>query len=104
MWCAFEGKPLILRAYGEAKLMDESHPEWASAIGEFPSLPGSRQVITLKIEVVQSSCGMGVPLYSYQGDRDGLIKWANKKGEKGVKKYRDQKNRLSLDGKIIQSY
>ncbi len=104
MWCAFEGRPLILRAYGEAKLIDASHPRWSTFMETFPSLPGARQIITLKIDLVQSSCGMGVPFYDYQGERDGLIKWANQKGEVGVKEYRDQKNRLSLDGKSIHSY
>ena len=39
-----------------------------------------------------------MPLYDYQGERDSLIRWAEHQGEDGLLAYREEKNRLSLDG------
>ena len=41
---------------------------------------------------------MGVPNYTYAGDRESLNDWARKKGEEGVKRYWEEKNQVSLDG------
>ena len=81
MFCAFEGKPLILRLYGMAPL------------------PGARQIFELSIDLVQTSCGMGVPLYDFRQQRDQLNQWAEKKGAEAVRQYWQEKNRISLDGK-----
>ena len=42
---------------------------------------------------------MGVPFYSYAGEREQLNAWANKKGEEGIKEYWKEKNQESIDGK-----
>ncbi len=47
---------------------------------------------------MQTSCGFGVPLYDYQGERDSLTRWAEAKGEDGLVDYRAEKNAVSLDG------
>ena len=47
---------------------------------------------------MQTSCGFGVPLYEYQGQRDTLVNWASKKGEEGVKEYQQKNNLVSIDG------
>jgi hypothetical protein len=70
MFCAFEGAPLILRLYGQAKAVHQSDPEWAELLGHFEPLPGTRQIFDMQVDMVQTSCGMAVPLYSYEGDRD----------------------------------
>lgn len=98
MWCAFEGSPVILRAYGQARMHQPSDPTWEDMAALFPLLASARQVFDLHIESVQSSCGMGVPLYDYQGDRNDLITHWEKKGEKGVHAYQQKKNHTSLDG------
>ncbi len=98
MFCAFEGAPLILRLYGQALAYHRSDAYWDSHIGLFPEIPGSRQLIELKIDLVQTSCGMGVPLMEYQGERGQLEAWAAELGEEGLKEYRMQKNTHSIDG------
>ncbi|MEW8397656.1 MAG: pyridoxamine 5'-phosphate oxidase family protein, partial [Candidatus Thiodiazotropha sp.] len=65
----------------------------------FPLLPGGRQIILMDVELVASSCGFGVPLFAYQGQRDALTEWAERKGEKGVRAFQDKYNRLSIDGR-----
>ena len=52
----------------------------------------------MTIDLVQTSCGMAVPYLSYRGDRELLNEWADKKGEEGLKQYREEKNQVSLDG------
>lgn len=99
MFCAFEDNPLILRLYGQAKAYHPRDEAWNELIGHFPALSGARQIFDLKIELVQTSCGFAVPLYEYQGQRQILLDWADKKGEEGVQEYWQEKNQLSLDGK-----
>lgn len=98
MFCAFEGKPLILRLYGTARVYHHGEEEWEDYIGLFPELAGSRQLIDIHVELVQTSCGMAVPFMDYQGEREELKAWAEKKGEERLKEYRKEKNALSLDG------
>ena len=98
MFCAFEGNPLILRLYGDAEVYHPRDPEWDMYIGLFTPLEGSRQVFKLHVQLVQTSCGFGVPLFDYQSDRTLMQTWAEKKGEDGVQDYWSEKNQLSLDG------
>ena len=98
MFCAFEGDPLILRLYGRGRTVRPADSEWATLAPLFPTLPGTRQIILLEIESLQTSCGAGVPLYEYQGERQELVRWAEKKGEQGVRDYQHEKNRVSIDG------
>jgi hypothetical protein len=39
-----------------------------------------------------------VPLYDYRGERDTLVRWAEKKGPIGLLDYWREKNRVSIDG------
>lgn len=48
--------------------------------------------------MVQTSCGFGVPLYKYAGERSIYFGWAETKGEQGLNEYVQQKNLVSLDG------
>lgn len=98
MFCAFEGNPLILRLYGQAKTYHAFDKEWEQYIGLFPATPGARQLFDLHIDLVQSSCGFAVPLMNYEGERHILTNWAAKKGEEGIREYWQEKNTISLDG------
>ena len=98
MFCAFEGNPLILRLYGEAVVYHPRDAEWDAYIGLFAPLASARQVFKLHIELVQTSCGFGVPLFDYEGDRELMHTWAARKGEDGIEAYWGEKNQLSLDG------
>lgn len=98
MFCAFEGKPKILRLYGAASVYHERDDFWKQNIHHFPEFVGSRQLIDLKIELVQTSCGFGVPLMKYKEERNLLESWAENKGEKGLQEYYQEKNSTSLDG------
>ncbi|WP_289283012.1 pyridoxamine 5'-phosphate oxidase family protein [Methylophaga sp. UBA5088] len=98
MFTAFHGKPMILRLYGTAKVVHHNDAEWSDLYHLFDALPGARQIFDLSIELVQTSCGMAVPYYAYQGEREQLNNWAEKKGVEGIEDYWREKNAKTIDG------
>jgi hypothetical protein len=100
MFCGFENVPMILRLYGQGRSLPRGTPEYgallATAFNNQES-PGARQIIRLDIEMVQTSCGYGVPLFDYKEERPALRRWAEKKGEDGLAAYRREKNVRSID-------
>lgn len=99
MFCAFDGPPLILRLYAQGRSVQPHHAEWNELRPYFgPPMPGERQLIIGEIESVQTSCGYGVPLYAFKEDRTQLHAWAERKGPEGIAQYREEKNRISIDG------
>ena len=98
MFCAFDGRPIILRLYGKARVLHQADAQWDEYISLFPVTPGSRQIFILEVESTLSSCGTAVPLYEYVEDRDALNKFSEKQGPKGTEKYWKLKNQQSLDG------
>lgn len=98
MFCSFDSPPLILRLYGTAKVVHKGDPEWNELFSLFKALSGARQIFNVMIDLVQTSCGMAVPYFSYAGDRELLSDWAIKKGVEGLKQYWEEKNQMSIDG------
>jgi hypothetical protein len=101
MFCAFEGPPRILRLYGRGRVLRRDTPEYARLLGEaFDGAEplGARQIVLLDVDLVQTSCGFGVPLYDYRGERSAMMKWAESKGPEGLEAYRRECNARSIDG------
>jgi len=98
MFAAFEGKPLILRLYGKAKVIHQNDASWGELYDLFGEQPGARQIFELDVDLVQNSCGMAVPYYDYVGERGQLENWAIKQGEQGIKNYWQEKNQVTIDG------
>ena len=98
MFCSFEKNPLILRLYGEAEVFHERDHAFSEYINYFEETAGSRQIFKLNIDLVQTSCGFGVPFMDYKGERETLKVWAEQKGESGIKEYWTDKNQTSLGG------
>ena len=98
MWCAFEGLPQILRVYGTAQTIHPRDAEWSECVDKLPAPTGARQYFLVDIDLVQTSCGYAVPLMDYQEDRQVLAKWAEKRGDDGIRDYWKEKNLVSLDG------
>jgi hypothetical protein len=101
MFCAFEGAPLILRLYGQGRVIPRHTDEYNALLASHynnSEPPGARQIFHLTVDSVQTSCGMNVPFYEYVGQRDQLIRWAQVKGESALDEYRLQKNTRSIDG------
>ncbi len=97
MFCAFEGAPLILRLYGTARVIHQNDQDWTELFSYFTPLPGARQIFDLTVELVQISCGFGVPYLSYKEERPLLADWAAKKGNEGMRNYWQEKNQVSID-------
>jgi hypothetical protein len=98
MFCAFEGRPRILRLYGRGRCVEPRDAEWASVSGGFPALSGVRAVVLIELELIADSCGYAVPLFEFVGERPQLSAWAEKKGEEELCRYRAEKNRTSIGG------
>ena len=98
MFCAFEGKPLILRLYGSARTIHPRDKDWEELYALFPDSNGARQIFDIQVESVQTSCGFAVPFMDYKEDRDVLTKWAENKGKDGIRQYWEDKNVTSIDG------
>jgi hypothetical protein len=98
MFCAFDGPPNILRLYGKGYTVLPGETQWAEFAALFTLPLATRQIIVANIHRVQTSCGFGVPLYEYGGERDHTEKWAESKGMQGLEEYKIQKNYTSMDG------
>ena len=98
MFCAFDGSPNILRLYGKGRTVLPGDAEWETLSAHFTLYPSTRQLIVADIAKVQTSCGYGVPLYDYAGDRQQHLEWADTLGQSGLNAYRQEHNLRSLDG------
>ncbi|MGH7813799.1 MAG: pyridoxamine 5'-phosphate oxidase family protein [Candidatus Binataceae bacterium] len=98
MFCAFEGPPRILRIHGRGEAIEPGDPRFAEMRPMFPGLPGARAIIIVTVTRVADSCGYAVPLYRYEGERNQLVEWAERKRTDEMEKYRTEKNRASIDG------
>jgi hypothetical protein len=97
MFCSFGKQPLIMRLYGQAVAIHPRDERWDEVSALFPSYTGARQVFSLNIELVQTSCGYAVPYFTLEGERPTLTKWADNHGEAGISDYWMEKNAKSLN-------
>lgn len=101
MFCAFKGPPKILRLYGTGTVHHRSSARFAELLasqfgGDAPA--GTRQIVEMSIDLVQTSCGYAVPEFEYKSERAVLDDWAKAKGEAGLEDYWREKNVVSMDG------
>ena len=98
MFCAFTGKPNIVRFSGKGEAIFPDDPRFADLAARFPETPAVRSIIRVDVDRVQDSCGFGVPLMELKGDRRTLNAWAADKTPADIAAYQAQKNALSIDG------
>lgn len=98
MWCSFEKRPMILRAYGTARAIHRDAEDWDALSSLFPGGPEKRQVYDLDVEMMQTSCGYAVPFMEFEGPRETLAHWASDKGEAKIHDYWREKNQTTIDG------
>ncbi len=101
MFCAVDGPPQIMRLYGKGQILRHGTAAYAELLesafgGEEPL--GARQIVRLDFDVVQTSCGYGVPLYDYQGERQSIENWAAAKTPEEMEAYQRENNQVSIDG------
>lgn len=98
MLCAFEGSPRIVRLYGRGSVIEPRDPAFGMLTSHFNLSPGVRSIIRIELDRISDSCGYGVPLLRYSGNRDQLTASAERKGEAGLVEYRRKNNSASIDG------
>jgi hypothetical protein len=105
MFCAFDGPPNIVRLHGRGVSVLPGEPRFDELLAAFeaPLQPGLRSVIEVTVTRVSDSCGFGVPLMEYAGDRDLLPQYWGRKSPEEIQKYRATRNATSLDGQAVFS-
>ena len=97
MFCAFEGRPRILRLYGTGESLLPGEDGFDELAPLFPEMPGARAIVRVRVDKIVSSCGYSVPLMSFEDERETLKEWAERKGD-ALAEYRDDRNAESIDG------
>jgi len=98
MFCAMEGPPKIVRLHGEGEPIAPKHPDFETMRALFKDTPGLRAFIRVRLNRISDSCGFGVPVYEFRGERSQLKEWVERKGEDSLAAYRQTKNSCSIDG------
>ena len=100
MFCSFEGPPRILRLHGKGEIVEPGDEGWADLAGRFEQGGHriARSIVKVRVERVADSCGYGVPLHRYEGERSQLFDWAERKDDAKLAGYRRDFNAKSLDG------
>ena len=98
MFCAFEGPPRIIRLHGQGHPIETHSPQFPGLISQFPHYDATRAIIVVDVTRISNSCGFGVPLMEYRGQRDHHFSWVQRKGLDGLTTYKAEKNRRSIDG------
>ena len=98
MFCAYEGLPRIVRLYGRGDVVEPGDAGFDALAEHFPRYPSMRAIIRAELSRIADSCGYGVPLYQYKGERSQIGEWAERKGPEGLRAYQLERNRESLDG------
>lgn len=98
MWCAFDTRPLIMRAFGQAEVIHRGEDGWDARDAHFTPDIGARQIFDMTVDLVQTSCGYGVPFLDFAGERPTMTAWARDKGPDGIPAYWAQENAQTIDG------
>jgi hypothetical protein len=99
MLCAFEGPPRIVRLHGRGEVLAPGAMDFGDA---FAPEGAERAVIRVDVERIADSCGYGVPVMAYEGERPQYTAWAESQVRKGgpdaLEAYMARHNARSIDG------
>lgn len=103
MLCAFEGPPRIVRLHGRGTVHQLGTPGFDELLGRFEPggrAPATRSVVVVELDRIADSCGYGVPLMTYEGERTQQLDWIDRKlrsGAGAIGEYIRDKNAESID-------
>jgi hypothetical protein len=105
MFCAFQGPPNIVRLHGRGVSILPGEPRFDELVAAFDAVPqpGLRSVIEVEVTRVSDSCGYGIPMMTYAGDRDLLPRFWERKSPEETADYRATRNATSIDGQPVFS-
>ena len=98
MFCAFIGKPNIVRLYGKGRVVRPDDDDWDSLRAHFGDAPGVRSIIVVDIDRTSNSCGFSVPFMDFVEDRPRLAEYWTNKSEGDLADWWTTKNATSIDG------
>ena len=105
MFCAFEGRPLIVRLYGTGRVVLPAEPDWPGVAANFGGADGQgadrgnrRAIIVAALDRIADSCGYGVPVMELAHERDTLTRWSDRRTPEQLAAYRAELNAVSIDG------
>ncbi len=98
MFCAFTGKPNIVRFYGQGEVVRPGDEQWDELHGLFDHVAGTRSIIVADVDRTSTACGYAVPFMDYIEDRERLVEhWTDKTPDE-MDEYWAKKNSASIDG------
>ena len=98
MFCAFTKRPRIVRLHGTGEVIESSNPRFSELIDRFPPRRGTRAIILLNVARVADSCGWGVPMMSFERDRNTYANYVSTKSAEQMRASQLASNMKSLDG------
>ncbi len=98
LFCSFDGPPKLVRLYGKGEAIEPGDPDFAGLEALFPPKRTTRSIIRVRLDRISDSCGFGVPLYRYEGERSQLDDWAARKGDADLERYKAENNVRNIDG------
>jgi hypothetical protein len=98
LFCALNGAPKVVRLHGTGTVVLPSDDRWADLAAGFPEHRNARAVIVVDVTRVSDSCGFGVPVFDYVGERDLLVQWADNRTDEAIADYQRKRNATSIDG------
>ncbi|MDP9383791.1 MAG: pyridoxamine 5'-phosphate oxidase family protein [Actinomycetota bacterium] len=105
--CAFDGLPRILRLHGRGAVAMPGEQRYDELLErcafDEPAAPEARRaIISVEVTRIADSCGYGVPLMSYEGERShydaGTAKKLRTGGAGALADYAADHNARSIDG------
>ncbi len=107
MLCAFEGPPRILRLHGTGEIVPVADGRFAelferAGFEPFEVPESHRSIVVVDVNRVADSCGYGVPLMDYVGERPHQAASSTKRvrvhGPDAYVDYQREHNAASIDG------
>lgn len=108
MLCAFEGPPRITRLHGRGRIVwpTDLNFDELLARGGFTGLTdvqeARRAIVVVDVERISRSCGYGVPLMDFAGERDHFDLSKRKRlrtmGSEQLVEFQAERNATSIDG------
>ncbi|MFT7647710.1 MAG: hypothetical protein ACI8Y4_002460 [Candidatus Poriferisodalaceae bacterium] len=98
MFCAFDGKPNIVRLCGIGRVVLKGDEDFTELSKHFEERPGARSIIVADIDRTSNSCGYSIPSMEHVGDRTLLVDWAAQRTADDFTEYWATRNAESIDG------
>lgn len=98
MFCAFEGKPNIVRLYGKGSVCAFYDEGFEELMTLFPDYDRARAIITVDLTRITDSCGFSIPFFEFKGERDQLHRAHTHRSVEDWYEYRLSRNAESIDG------